>query len=133
MNTQKYIIASVGAAVWLFAYGFVVYGLLLADYFAGVTPAALMRPEDQQLIMFIGLGCLIQGLGLGYIFTKNYEAKGVGEGVRFGVLIAIFVIGLYTLMYGIQPYTLQGLLSSMAVDGIMYIGAGAVLALLYKK
>lgn len=133
MNTQKYMIASIGAAVWIFVYGYVVYALLLADYFAGITVAGLMRPEAEQMLVPIALGCLIQGFGLGLIFTKGYENRGLGEGVRFGLFITFFLAGMYVLMYGIAPYTVQGVISYIVADGIMYIGAGVVLSLLYKK
>ncbi len=133
MNTQKYIIASVGTFVWMMLYGFVMYNFVLADYMASVTPEGVARAADSQNLIAVSLGALIQAFALGYIFTKNYEAKGVGEGVRFGLLIAIFVAGMYTLLYGVMNFSLAGTIAGTAVDGVMYIGAGVVLSLLYKK
>ena len=75
---------------------------------------------------------MLQGLALGYIFTRGYENKGVGEGLRFGVLIAWFVAAIYLLFYALLPWEMTPTLVAMATDGIMYLGAGVILALLYK-
>lgn len=133
MNTNKYLIASFGAAVWLFVYGFVVNAIVLMDYWIANTLPGTMRPEGEEIIWAIVVSVLLQGFALGYIFTRNYQAKGVGEGVRFGLLIAWFIAGLYFLFYAIQPWGLVPTFVAIAADGIGYIGAGVVLSLLYKK
>ena len=133
MNTKRFLIAGVAVAVWLMLYGFVVYGILLADFWDSQGNAAMMRPENEQVMWAIMLSCLLQGLALAFIFTKGYEGKGVGEGVRFGLLVAWFIAGLYLLFYAIQPWGEVGLVASIATDGLMYVGAGIVLALLYRK
>ena len=133
MNTQKYLISSIAAGVWLFVYGFVVNAIVLGDYWATTSGAQLMRPEGTEVMWAIALSCLLQGLALGFIFTRGYEGKGLGEGVRFGLLIAWFIAAWYLLWYGLQPVVLGETFVAMIVDGIMYIGAGVVLASLYKK
>ena len=92
-----------------------------------------MRGEGEEVMWAIALSTLVQGLALGYIFTRNFEGKGIGEGVRFGLLIAWFVAGLYLLFYAIQPWELAGTFVAMISDGIGYVGVGVVLSLLYKK
>ena len=77
--------------------------------------------------------CLLQGFALAWIFTKGYEDKGIGEGLRFGLLIAWFVAALYLLFYAIQPWGMTTTLVSIVADGIMYLGAGVVIAVLYKR
>lgn len=133
MNTQKYLIASLGAAVFLFLYGWVVYGILLADYMASVSPPGMFLPEGQENMLYIALGCLIQGFGLGLLYVHGHEGKGAMEGVRFGVFIGILLLGMYVLMAGISPMSLQSSITFAATDTLMYVGAGIVLSLLYKK
>ena len=133
MNTQRYLIASIGAAIWMFLYGFVVNAILLRDYWEAGSTAPLMRAEDEVMMWAIVLSYLLQGFALGFIFTKNYENKGIGEGVRFGLLVAWFIAGLYFLFFALQPVELADNLLATAVDGIMYTGTGVVLSLLYKK
>lgn len=133
MNTNKYVIASLGAAVWLYFYGFVANAIVLMDYWIANTAPGLMRAEGEEIMWAIVVSMLVQGFALGYIFTRNYEAKGIGEGVRFGLLITWFIAGLYLLFYAIQPWGLAPTFVAIISDGIGYVGAGVVLSLLYKK
>ncbi len=132
MNAQKYWIASLAAGVWIFLYGFVANVIILADYWAANASPGLMRPEGEEIMWAIIASCLMQGLALGYIFTRGYENKGIGEGLRFGVLIAWFVAAIYLLFYALQPWGTTSTLVAIATDGIMYLGAGVILALLYR-
>ena len=133
MNTQKYLISSVAAAVFMFFYGFVVYAILLADYVASIAVPGTMVPEGEENIMMIAIGTLIQALALGLLYTKGHEGKGAMEGVRFGLFIGIFITGIYVLMTGIGPYILMDQFTFAAIDTVMYMGAGVVFAMLYKK
>ena len=76
--------------------------------------------------------CLLQGLALGAIFVQGHKNTGIGEGLRFGALIAWFVASIYLLFYALQPWTPVTFAVAAVTDGIMYVGAGVVLALLYK-
>ena len=133
MNTKRYLIASIAAAAFLMLYGFVVNTIVLADFYEANTAIGLMRAEEDQIMWAILLSTLLQALALGFIFTRGYEGKGIGEGVRFGFLVAWFVAALYLLFYALQPWDTTATLVAMVVDGIMYIGAGIVLSLLYQE
>ena len=133
MNTQKYVIASLAAAVFMFFYGFLVYGVLLTDYVASITIPGTMVAEGEENMMLIALGTIIQAFGLGLLYTKGHEGKGPMEGVRFGLFVGIFLIGIYVLMAGLTPYSVQTQLTFGAIDTVMYMGAGVVFAMLYKK
>jgi hypothetical protein len=133
MNTSKYVVASFAAAVWLLVYGFVVNSMLLADFWSSLMPSeGLMRPESEMVLWAIVLSCVLQGFALAFIFVRGYEGRGLVEGFRFGLLVAWFVAALYLLFFAIQPWTLQGWAASSLADGLMYVGAGIVLALVYK-
>ncbi|MEE8294785.1 MAG: hypothetical protein V3R64_03660 [Sphingomonadales bacterium] len=133
MNTQKYIIASIAASVFFFFYGFVVYALLLTDYVKGITPEGMQIPEADQSMLYIGLGCLVQGFMLTYIFIKGLENKGLMEGLRFGFFVGLFVFGIYLIWVGTSPLDVRAGLTFGIIDTIMYMGGGAVMAMLYKK
>ncbi len=132
MNVTKYWVASLAAGVWLLLYGFVANTIVLADVWASYGNASIMRPEGEEVMWAAVASCLLQGLALGFIFTRGYQNRGVGEGVRFGLLIAWFVAAIYLLFYALQPWGLAGTGIAIVTDGIMYVGAGVILALLYK-
>lgn len=132
MNVKKYLIASIAAAVWLLIYGFVVNGILLADFWSSQGMPELMRPEDEMVVWALLASTLSQGLVLGFIFTRGYEGRGVGEGLRFGLLAAWFLGSIYLLFYAIQPWNEASLVASIVADGLGLVGAGVVLSLLYR-
>lgn len=133
MNSKRYVVASLAAGAWILMYGFVVNAIVLAEFWEANTPADLMRAEADQIMWAIIVSCFSQAFALGYIFTRGYESKGVSEGFRFGLLVAWFVASIYLLMYAIQPLPMIGLIVSCIADGVMYIGAGMILALIYKE
>jgi len=133
MNTQKYVIASFIAAIFIFFYGYLMYGVLLVDYIASISNSAMMLAQGSENMTYIGLGCLIQGFGLGLIYVRGHEGKGAIEGVRFGLYVGIFLIGIYVLMAGTMPVSLRAAITYGIIDTVMYMGAGVCFALLYKK
>lgn len=133
MNTNRYLLASLGAAVFIFLYGWVVHGVLLSDYWSEQFVEGSMRAPGEEIMWAIVVSCLLQGLALGFIFIKGYQNKGIGEGVRFGLLIAWFIIALYFLHYALSPMAITTMVTGMVTDGIMYLIAGVILATLYKE
>jgi hypothetical protein len=132
MNTNRWVLASIVAAAFLFIYGWVVYGLLLASYVTRIAPPGAMLPAGSENLGLIVVGCLIQGAALAWIFVMGRKRPGVMEGVRFGLAIGALIFGIYVLMAGVSPYTLRAALTFAIIDTVMYIGAGALIAALYK-
>ena len=132
MNTNRYIIASLAGGAFILFYGFIVNAILLKDFWATHTAALQMRPEGTEIMWAIVVSCFLQGFVLTYIYSKGMRNTEVLEGLRFGVLIAAFVASIYLLFYALQPWGLGATLTTMLVDGVMFIGAGMVIAALYK-
>lgn len=132
MNTKRYLAASVAAGVFIFIYGWLVHGILLADYWAEHMAEGSMRPEEEMIMWAIAVSCLLQGLALGFIFTRGYQDKGIMEGVRFGLLIAWFMIALYFLHYALSPVEAIPMVTGAIIDAVMYVVVGVILAALYK-
>lgn len=133
MNTKRYLMASLGVAVLIFFYGWIIHGFLLADFWAEHMVEGSMRPQGEEVMWAIVVSCLLQGLALGFIFTKGYQNLGVTEGFRFGLLIAWFIVAIYFLHYAISPMEPVALVTGMVVDGVMYVIAGVILAAVYKE
>lgn len=134
MNTKRYLLAALAGFAWLLVYGGVVNTVLLDDFWTRQdTAVGLMRPEGEEIFAAIVLSCLSQALALAYVFTRGYEGRGLPEGLRFGLLVAWFVASLYLLFYAIQPWSLASTVTTIVADGLMYVGLGAVLALIYRR
>lgn len=133
MNTKRYVLASLGVAVFILLFGWVVHGILLADYWAEQMAADSMRPPGEEVMWAIVVSCLLQGYALAFIFTRGYQNLGIMEGVRFGLLIAWFIVAIYFLHYALSPVAMTTMVFGMIIDGIMYVIAGVILAALYRE
>ena len=134
MNYGRLVLAAVVAMVVDLIYGFAVYGKALEGFMA-VAPG-VFRPVDavtQHLPAMFG-GTLLGMLAATAIYAKGYEGKsGLGEGLRFGLLIAIFAAGYFNIAgsavmnYGLK---LAAIMSVAAVGEWLIVGA--TIGLLYK-
>jgi hypothetical protein len=115
------------------ALGYVVHQVWLADTYQALASA--FRPEAEMMdmmwiMMLTGLGVLFLFC---YIFTRGYEGKGIGEGVRYGAMMGV-LLGFPAAIdvYVIYPITAE--LSAMwFVSGVVsFIIFGAIFAAIYK-
>jgi hypothetical protein len=68
-----------------------------------------------------------------YIFTRGYEGKGIGEGVRYGLLMGLFL----SIPSAVDQYVVYPLTANLAViwfvtGVIVFMILGAVFAAIYK-
>ena len=77
-------------------------------------------------------GRILYTLVFCYIFLQGYENKGVGEGVRYGLLIGLLLIGLDLDWYGVTNVVLSDAGAWWVTDLVASIVGGAVLATVYQ-
>ncbi len=133
MNTKRLLVSFVATYIVYNILGFLIHSVWLADTYASL--AAVWRPEAEMTskmwVFFVtrAFFCFF----FCYIFARGYENKGLGEGLRFGVIIALF----YTLPVAYDSYViypipyslvLQWLFSGLVVSIIL----GIVVAMVYK-
>jgi hypothetical protein len=134
MNCKRLIIASLVIFVVMSAMDYVVNTQLMTSAYQSVKN--LWRPDsDIWSMMWISyaFGLLFSFL-FTYIFVKGYEAKGLLEGVRFGILIWLFMVvpvshGYYVVLDKL-PYSLC--LQWCGYGLIEMLVAGILVAAIYK-
>ena len=101
----KFVVSSLVIAVMSLVLGFIVHGWLLEPDYKAL--AALFRTESEQMSFF---GFMIAahifiGVGFTWIYRMGREAKPfLGQGVRFGLAIAVLtIIPTYLIYYAVQP------------------------------
>jgi hypothetical protein len=134
MNYTRIVLAAVVATIVDLAYGFVVYGNLLAGSF--VNFPGVYRPMDAQLAYMPALcgGILIAMLAGATIYAKGYEGgRGATEGARFGFLMAFVAIGYSVIVnYATMNLGRRHTLMMGAASLAEWILAGMVIGLMYK-
>jgi hypothetical protein len=135
MNAARLAAAALAATVVDGMYGFVVYGSMMTGQFA--TFPAVFRSTDSQAaylpVMFCGI--LVGMFAVTYIYAKGYEGgNGLMEGVRFGLLIAIFNAGYVVgTSYGVLNIG-RRLALAMALAGLgEWLLVGATIGLIYRS
>lgn len=132
MNTKRFVLAVVAVYVALAALGLTFYEYVFAAQFEPFD--AFMRPEAEMMSMMAWnlSGHLVQVTVFCFIFLKGYENKGVMEGVRYGILIGLYMVSLDVVWYAALPIPLSTLILWAILDFIMMIIAGIILAAIYK-
>lgn len=134
MNFARVATAAVAAWVVSLPVGYVVNDILFRDIYA--ANAAVMRPESQMMAnMPLGLVATLFGFFVfAYAYAKGYEGgKGVMEGIRFGVIVAL-MIDCFALIwnYILMPITAT-MVIAMMIDAVFEFALyGAVVGTIYK-
>lgn len=132
MNVQRFVIGSIVVFVYIFVYEWIFHGMLLQDMYA--QTANLWRTEEEMWSKFhwLVLGQLIFAVMFCFIFTKGYENRGLAEGLRYGIFIALLFVGTDLIMYAVQPLSAKLLIAWM-VGGIVEVAiAGTIMAAIYR-
>ncbi|MGQ9802196.1 MAG: hypothetical protein ACUVRL_11120 [Candidatus Saccharicenans sp.] len=131
MNWKRFVIASVVVFVSIQVMEFVVNNIIMMGQYESLQN--LWRPDmaSKMWIMYL-IGVMVAFL-FTYIFIKGREGKGLAEGVRYGIIIWLFVavpMSLWTWVMLPVPFKMS--LWWMVSSLIEYIIAGLLVAAIYK-
>jgi hypothetical protein len=132
MNRRFFIAWVVLFVAWM-AGSFVVQELLLhADY---AQLSNLFRPEEdaQRHIVLMLLAHVIMAGAFVWIYARGTENKPwLGQGLRYGVAIALLIVPIYMIYYVVQPMPGGLVVKQILFDGILLVVLGAIVAWLYR-
>ena len=129
-------VAASALAAWAVSIpvGYVANEIVLKGVF--VANAAALRPQDViQASVPLGFGATLVGFfAFAYMYAKGYEGTSDPlEGIRFGVLVALLLIG-FGLVWQWVVYPISGTMAvGMIVDAIVEFALyGAIVGAVYK-
>ena len=132
MNYSRLALAAVSAWVVSLGLGFVVNTWLMADIYE--AHARVFRPQaDMNLPLGFGVQ-LVAFFAFAYMYAKGYEGTtGVQEGLRFGVLVGLLLIGFAT-TWSYVTLPVSGTMGAYwTVDVLLEMAIyGAVVGFLYR-
>lgn len=130
MNVMRFIIAAVVVFGFIFGLEWYVHGQLLMGMYE--ETAHVWRPEGEALMHYMLASQMGFSFVLAYIFTRNYEGRGLPEGIRFGILFGLLIGFLELGTYAYLPISLTLVLYWVGTAIVKGVGAGILLALIYK-
>jgi len=125
MNSQKFLLGGVVGGVLYFLLGWVIYGMLMKDFFA--TNGATMKADADLVWWALIVGNLAGGFLLAYVIGKGSVSAGSGAGTGFilGLLISLS-FDLITYATAASAPSLKGIAADVATSAVMSAIVGAV-------
>ena len=126
MNTQKFLVSGIVGGIVSFFAGYLVYGLLLMDFFAqnAGTATGAMRPMNDMIWWALIVGSIFMGLLYSYIFNRWANINSLAAGLAAGAVIGL----LMTAAIDLTMYATLNLsnLTSTVVDIVVGTVMGAI-------
>ena len=136
MNYTRLALAALGGMVASFAFGFLVFWLVPAVIDESHKYPSVFRPkEEMSKVMPIGLVGTYIAIFVAAIFFAMIHPGGAGtaEGVRFGVLLGIFVVCAFVLHNHVNlNIGLKLTLMQAVIYFIQWTIVGIVIGLIYR-
>jgi len=134
MNYARLAMAAVAATVFDAAYGFLVYGMALAPEFARYPAVYRSNEAGQAFLPLMFGGLLIAIVSVAIIYAKGYEGgSGLAEGLRFGILIGVFVVFAFAgVNYAVLNIGRKLAAMTAAAGFVEWMLIGTIIGLVYK-
>ena len=130
MNTQKFLVSGIVAGIVSFFAGYLIYGLLLMDFFAKNAGSAtgVTRAPAEMVWWAMIAGSVFMGLLLSYIFNKWANIHSLSAGLTAGAVVSFFMTaGTDLFLYGqTNLSTLTGVCVDIIAGTVMGAITGAV-------
>ncbi|MBM4386864.1 MAG: hypothetical protein FJ088_03940 [Deltaproteobacteria bacterium] len=131
MNVKRYFTAAFAVFVAIQITNFIQHGLILMDEYEALK--AIWNPNMMSVMWLMHLIDIPFSLLLVYIFVRGYENKGILEGIRFGLIIGLFIwISAAFSQWIVYPIPLCLAVKWFIFGVIQQVICGAVIAIVYK-
>jgi hypothetical protein len=133
MNYARIIAAAIAATVVDAAYGYLVWGKVLAGEFDRY-PAIYRLGDETTAFPLMFAGILVGMFFAAWIYAKGYEGgSGLTEGLRFGILMGLFLAAYFAgVNYGTMRIGKKMALTYAAGGFGEWLLAGLAIGLVYK-
>ena len=132
MDIKKLWAGGIAGGVAFFLLGWLVYGMLLANFMATHpgTAGDLSRPNGELLYLYLVIGNLAQGLFLAYIFLKGNVTTMAGGLVTGAVVGFLMSVSFDCIMYATSTIASKTMMAGdVAAATVITAIAGAVVAM----
>jgi len=132
LNIKRFFFASIAVFVFIFIFEWIFHGRMLMGLYEQTS--SLWRPQQEMhnFFGFLTFAQIILAFVFSFIFTKGYQNKGIGEGVRFGVIVALLMSAPIFVAFAVQPIPSNLFVSWLVGNFFELIVAGVILSFIYQ-
>jgi len=131
MNIKRYLIAVIVIFIAFQLMDMVIHGMLLMQTYESLP--SLWRQDMMSMMWVMYLTGLAMSFLFVYIFTKGYENNGILEGLRFGLIIGLFMqIPAAFGQFVVYPIPFSLAIQWFIYGTIEFIIAGIITAAIYR-
>ncbi len=131
MNVKRFIISVLVVFLTIFATDFVFHTILFESLYSATSH--LWRGEDEMLMAPMLISQIGFALILSFIYIKNYENRGLEEGLRFGLYFGLLLSVIQIGKYSYLPVPFQLIEAWVLVDMVQCLLSGVLLSIIYKN
>ena len=113
---KKVIPAFIAVYVAMSLLNFLIHSVMLKETYMGLVASGMMRPESDGTMWIYFVTALIASFFFTLLFSKGYEGKGIGEGIRYGLYAGLFI----SIPFAYDSYASYPLPYSLALQWFLY-------------
>ena len=132
MNWKKFFIAFIAAFIFLFAFGFVWYGMLMQGAHHEVPTLLRPEPDFKSYFPWLVLGHIVMAFFFTILCAKFVPAGGAGATAMLGIVVGLVYAGPHLISFAVQPLTTKILGGWILGAIIQFTIAGAIVGAIYK-
>lgn len=135
MSTQKLAIGSVVSAIVLFVVGYVLFDILVLDYYAANAGAAGVGLRESQIYWAIFVGALGYGVLVTYLVGKQADEPTLAGGLKAGAIagLLLWLTADFTIYGFLDLWNLTVTVLDVVLEVVRGGITGAVIALVLPK
>ena len=132
---KKFWIAFVVIFIVTSALGFVVHGIWLAPDYEQLVGIMRSNEDQESLIHFMILAHLFYAFGLCWVYRMGHDGSKawLGQGVRFGIAIAVLIwIPVYLIYHTVAMFPMAVVIKQIIGEVVSSLIVGVTLAFMHK-
>lgn len=133
MLNKKTLICTIAVFATTMIFGFVVFGMLMADFYAANQGDLTFRPAGEEVMGALTLAEVIIAYAFVWIWGHGVKGEGIKEGLRFGFYMGLFWASVELMNYAFLPMPMNVVIIGFILDIVMFMLAGAVLSVVWGK
>ena len=131
MNLQRYVLATLGAFLFVFVFEFLWHGWLMRGmYDATIT---VWRPQNESNMAYVFAAQILFAAILAYIYTRVGKHLACRRGIAFGFFAGLLLAAPQLGTYCYLPIPLTITLMWMVAEFLKCLGAGITIAMIYRE